>query len=71
MTINFLVMHLNLKSFYYSSIILFLSLVWMNFIFENKKIFSYNIFNMCSFAWFFFLFDQFNLCLYFYYRLLK
>ena len=36
MTIIFLVMHLNLKSFYNSSIIFFLSFILMNFIFENN-----------------------------------
>jgi hypothetical protein len=47
----------------------------MDFIFKNKKIFSDNIFNMCSIARcvssFFILFDQFNLYLYLYYYLLK
>jgi hypothetical protein len=58
----------------YSSIFFFM-FVWMNFIFKNKKILSDNIFNMCSIArcvsFLFILFDQFNLCLYLYYYLLK
>jgi len=67
-------MYLNLKNFFDSSIFL-LSFVWMDFIFKNKKIFSDNIFNMCSIARcvssLFILFDQFNLYLYLYYYLLK
>jgi hypothetical protein len=51
MTIIFLVIPLNLKSFSDLFIILFLSFIWMKFIFENKKnYFSDNISNMCSLA---------------------
>jgi len=68
MTIIFLVMHLNLKSFYNSSIIVFLSFIWMNFIFENKFFLCVALLDVV----FFLLFYSINLIrLYFYYRLLK
>jgi len=75
MTIIFLVMHLNLKSFSDLFIILFLSFIWMKFIFENKKNYFSDIFLICAALHDvfppFILFDQFNLYLYFYYCLLK
>jgi len=46
--IIFLVKHLNLKIFYDSSIIFFLSFIWMNFIFENKKNYFQIIFLICA-----------------------
>ena len=68
MTIIFLVMHLNLKSFYNSSIIFFLSFILMNFIFENKFFLCVALLDVV----FFLLFYSINLIrLYFYYRLLK
>ena len=65
-------MYLNLKSF--SNLFIFFLIFYMDeFIFENIKIFLYSIYNMCSLTlcfFYFILFDQFNLYLYFYYRLL-
>ena len=43
----FLSMHLNLKSFSDSSIIFFLSFVWMNYILKNKKNYFQIIFLIC------------------------
>ena len=61
-TIIFLVIHLNLKSFSNSSIIV-LSFVWMKFIFENKKNYFKIIFLICAALhdFFFLLFYLINL----------
>jgi hypothetical protein len=60
--------------FFWLIYIFFQSIVYMNFISENKKnLFSNNISNMYSFAYYFFpfiLFKQFNMCVYFYYHLI-
>ena len=63
-----------LKGFYDLSIFFFIFCI-DEFYFLNKKyLFSYNISNMCSLTYIIFsflLFNQFNVCVYFYYHLIE